>query len=74
MPPVRAVGRTTTNRRQVKIPSKSALPGCSFLRTGKALTLPPKEEPDMALLEEMARSLASYGTEAVGPPGPPQKG
>jgi quercetin dioxygenase-like cupin family protein len=46
-----------------------------FCEPAKALTLPPpEEEPDMALLEEMARDLAIYGTEVVGPPGPPQKG
>ena len=32
-------------------------------------------EPDMAVLEEMAKDLASYGTEVVGPPGgPPPQG
>jgi quercetin dioxygenase-like cupin family protein len=30
-------------------------------------------EPDAAMLEEMGKDLAGYGTEVVGPPGPPQK-
>lgn len=46
-----------------------------FSEPAKALTLPqPAEEPDMAVLEEMAKDLASYGTEVVGSPGPPPQG
>lgn len=46
-----------------------------FSEPAKALTLPPPAgEPDMAVLEEMAKDLASYGTEVVGPLGPPQQG
>jgi quercetin dioxygenase-like cupin family protein len=39
-------------------------------------TLPPTPSgaPDPELLEAMAADLASYGTEVVGPPGPPQEG
>jgi len=46
-----------------------------FSGPARTLTLPPPaEEPDMNIMEEMARDLAGYGTEVVGPPGPPQKG
>jgi quercetin dioxygenase-like cupin family protein len=46
-----------------------------FSEPAKALTLPPaKGEPDMAVLEQMSKDLAGYGTEVVGPPGPPQQG
>jgi quercetin dioxygenase-like cupin family protein len=34
----------------------------------------PSGAPDPELLEAMAADLASYGTEVVGPPGPPQEG
>lgn len=45
-----------------------------FSEPAKALTLPPPtaELPDMAVLEDLAKDLASYGTEVVGPPGPPE--
>jgi hypothetical protein len=33
---------------------------------------PPAEAPDPDALEAMAEDLASYGTEVVGPPGPPR--
>ena len=31
------------------------------------------DAPKAAFLEEMAKDLASYGTELVGPPGPPER-
>jgi quercetin dioxygenase-like cupin family protein len=34
----------------------------------------PSGAPDPELLEAMAADLASYGTEVVGPPGPPREG
>src|SRR5215218_9468232 len=41
----------------------------------KTLTLPPAVgEPDTAVLEEMSKDLAGYGTEVVGPPDRPDKG
>ena len=44
-----------------------------FSEPARTLTLtPPAGDPAPALLEEMARDLAGYGTEVVGPPGPPQ--
>lgn len=45
-----------------------------FSEPAKALTLPPPtaEPPDMAVLEDLAKDLASYGTQVVGPPGPPE--
>ena len=38
-------------------------------------TLPPAslKPPDAAILEELAEDLAGYGTEVVGPPGPPER-
>ena len=46
-----------------------------FSEPARDLTLPtPSEEPDDAVLEEMGRDLAGYGTEVVGPPGPPEHG
>lgn len=46
-----------------------------FSEPAKTPTLPPPGgEPDAAFLEEMAKDLASYGTEVVGPPGPPERG
>jgi quercetin dioxygenase-like cupin family protein len=45
-----------------------------FSEPAKTLTLPPAiGEPDTALLEQMSKDLAGYGTEVVGPPGPPQQ-
>jgi mannose-6-phosphate isomerase-like protein (cupin superfamily) len=44
-----------------------------FSEPARDLTLPTPGEPDQGLLEEMGRDLAGYGTEVVGPPGPPQK-
>ena len=44
-----------------------------FSEPARDLTLPAPGEPDPALLEEMGRDLAGYGTEVVGPPGPPRK-
>ena len=45
-----------------------------FSEPARDLTLPtPAGEPERAVLEKMADDLASYGTEVVGPPGPPQK-
>jgi len=41
--------------------------------TGMRLS-PPAEAPDPDVLEAMAEDLASYGTEVVGPPGPPRQG
>jgi quercetin dioxygenase-like cupin family protein len=46
-----------------------------FSEPAKGTTLPtPSGAPDPGLLEAMAADLASYGTEVVGPPGPPQEG
>lgn len=44
-----------------------------FGEPARAPTLPPSTArlPAAAVLEEMARDLARYGTEVVGPPGPP---
>ena len=45
-----------------------------FAGPAEAPTLPPSAgEPNAAFLEEMAKDLASYGTELVGPPGPPER-
>ena len=44
-----------------------------FSEPARDLTLPASGEPDPRLLEEMGRDLAGYGTEVVGPPGPPRK-
>jgi quercetin dioxygenase-like cupin family protein len=45
-----------------------------FAELAGAPTLPPPTGlPDAAFLEEMAKDLASYGTELVGPPGPPER-
>jgi quercetin dioxygenase-like cupin family protein len=46
-----------------------------FAEAAEAPTLPPAATgpPDMAVLEELAKDLASYGTEVVGPPGPPER-
>ena len=45
-----------------------------FSEPARDLTLPtPSGEPDDAVLEEMGKDLAGYGTEVVGPPGPPRK-
>jgi hypothetical protein len=45
-----------------------------FSEPARDLTLPtPSGEPDAAFLEEMGKDLAGYGTELVGPPGPPQE-
>ncbi len=41
--------------------------------TGMRLS-PSAEAPDPDVLEAMAEDLASYGTEVVGPPGPPRQG
>jgi quercetin dioxygenase-like cupin family protein len=46
-----------------------------FSEPAKGTTLPtPDGAPDPELLEAMAADLASYGTEVVGPPGPPREG
>jgi quercetin dioxygenase-like cupin family protein len=46
-----------------------------FSEPAKGTTLPaPGGVPDPELLEAMAADLASYGTEVVGPPGPPREG
>ena len=46
-----------------------------FSEPAKGTTLPtPSGPPDPELLEAMAADLASYGTEVVGPPGPPREG
>ena len=46
-----------------------------FSEPAKAMTLSASSvEPEMVFLEEMAKDLASYGTEVVGPPGSPQGG
>jgi quercetin dioxygenase-like cupin family protein len=44
-----------------------------FSEPARDLTLPAPGGLDQDLLEEMARDLADYGTEVVGPPGPPQR-
>ena len=45
-----------------------------FSEPARDLTLPRRSgEPDAAFLEEMGKDLAGYGTELVGPPGPPQE-
>ena len=44
-----------------------------FSKPATDLTLPtPSGEPDAAMLEEMGKDLARYGTEVVGPPGSPK--
>jgi quercetin dioxygenase-like cupin family protein len=46
-----------------------------FSEPAEGTTLPtPSGALDPKLLEAMAADLASYGTEVVGPPGPPQEG
>jgi quercetin dioxygenase-like cupin family protein len=46
-----------------------------FSEPASTLTLsPPTAVPDAAVSNEMAKDLASYGTEVVGPPGPPVPG
>lgn len=46
-----------------------------FAEPAETPTLPPPTgEPDPAVLEEMAKDLATYATEVVGPPGPPRQG
>ncbi len=47
-----------------------------FSEPAQALTLPPPSTgpPAGAILEDMAEDLASYGTEVVGPSGPPEQG
>jgi quercetin dioxygenase-like cupin family protein len=46
-----------------------------FSEPAKGMTLPASAEaPDPELLEAMSKDLASYGTEVVGPPGPPRRG
>jgi quercetin dioxygenase-like cupin family protein len=44
-----------------------------FGEPARSPTLPPStaRPPEAAILEEMAEDLARYGTEVVGPPGPP---
>ena len=46
-----------------------------FAEPAEAPTLPPPpaSPPDAAVLEEMARDLAGYDTEVVGPPGLPER-
>jgi quercetin dioxygenase-like cupin family protein len=45
-----------------------------FSEPAEGTTLPPPAEaPDPELLEAMSKDLASYGTEVVGPPGPPRQ-
>jgi quercetin dioxygenase-like cupin family protein len=45
-----------------------------FSEPAETPTLPPTfEPPDTATLAEIARDLASYGTEIVGPPGKPER-
>ena len=45
-----------------------------FAEPARDLTLPtPSGGPDAAVVEEMGEDLADYGTEVVGPPGPPRK-
>src|SRR5215212_1263470 len=49
-------------------------PHARFSEPASTLTLPSVAgDPDMAIIAEMARDLADYGTEVVGPPGPPRK-
>lgn len=43
-----------------------------FSEPARDLKLRAPGDPDPVLLEEMGRDLAAYGTEVVGPPGPPQ--
>jgi quercetin dioxygenase-like cupin family protein len=46
-----------------------------FSEPAEGTTLPTASgAPDPELLEAMAADLASYGTEVVGPPGPPREG
>jgi quercetin dioxygenase-like cupin family protein len=47
-----------------------------FAEPAEAPTLPPAAmgPPDMAVLEALTEDLAGYGTEVVGPPGPPEQG
>ena len=46
-----------------------------FSEPAKGMTLqPPTGTPDPNVLEAMAKDLASYCTEVVGPPGPPRQG
>lgn len=46
-----------------------------FSQPARTLSLPPPTgELDTDVLEKMARDLAGYGTEVVGPPGPPRQG
>jgi hypothetical protein len=46
-----------------------------FIEPAKGMTLPPPAQaPAPELLEAMAKNLATYGTEVVGPPGPPRQG
>lgn len=46
-----------------------------FSEPAKGMTLPPPTEAlDPELLAAMSKDLASYGTEVVGPPGPPRQG
>jgi quercetin dioxygenase-like cupin family protein len=46
-----------------------------FAEPAEAPPLPPAATgpPDAAVLEEMAKDLARYSTEVVGPPGPPER-
>jgi hypothetical protein len=46
-----------------------------FAEPAESPAVPPAsiESPDAAILEEMAEDLASYDTEVVGPPGPPER-
>ncbi len=46
-----------------------------FAEPARAPTLhsSPTGPPDIAVLKEMAKDLASYDTELVGPPGPPER-
>ena len=49
--------------------------GGRFSEPANSMTLPPPAaEPDPDVLEALAKDLASYGTEVVGPPGAPQQG
>jgi quercetin dioxygenase-like cupin family protein len=47
-----------------------------FAEPAEAPMLPPAATgpPDIAVLEKLAEDLAGYGTEVVGPPGPPEQG
>ncbi len=47
-----------------------------FSEPARASTLPPPPAgpPNAAVLEDLAKDLAGYGTEVVGPPGRPSKG